>query len=491
MIKVGFDFDNTIINYDNLFHEISLKKGLIPKRVGKSKESIKNFLTKNYPINIWQKIQSEVYSQLIYLAKPNNEIIKLIKYLTKNNIEVFIVSHKTKFPYFGNKINLHKLSLKWIDKNILSKKIKIQKKNIFFETTEKKKINKIKKLKLTHFIDDLDKILKLLDNSIKKIKYTNHFSFQITKDKYFHIKNLNLKRGRNNKVNYSKIDNEEFLIKNYKEDYITKYTRDETEYKFVNFLQKKKIKNISKIVKYNPNEKKILFEFIEGKKIKKVSKSNLNSCIRFIKRINNKTTIKNFRFQFASDACKTFYDHLICFENRYKNIIKLNRKKTNKKVLKLLNQINSEYKFILKNNNIKKGLYKKILIKNLILSPSDFGFHNSLFRNNKLFFFDFEYAGWDDPIKLMCDFILNPDYKISSKNEIFFIEKFKKNFPNINFNTYYIFKKIHFLKWICVIMGYIYRDNQMNYDYIYKANWYYNKFKNRHLNTNIRYNIKK
>ena len=40
-------------------------------------------------------------------------------------------------------------------------------------------------------------------------------------------------------------------------------------------------------------------------------------------------------------------------------------------------------------------------------------------------------------------------------------------------------------------MGYIYRDNQMNYDYIYKANWYYNKFKNRHLNTNIRYNIKK
>ena len=190
MIKVGFDFDNTIINYDNLFYEISLKKGLLPKRLGKSKESVKNFLIKNYPIKIWQKIQSEVYSQLIYLAKPNNEIIKLIKYLIKNNIEVFIVSHKTKFPYFGNKINLHKLSLKWIDKNILKKKIKIQRKNIFFETTEKKKINKIKKLKLTHFVDDLDKILKLLDNSIKKIKYSNYFFFQTLKKNIFIKKTL-------------------------------------------------------------------------------------------------------------------------------------------------------------------------------------------------------------------------------------------------------------------------------------------------------------
>ena len=112
--------------------------------------------------------------------------------------------------------------------------------------------------------------------------------------------------------------------------------------------------------------------------------------------------------------------------------------------MKLLNQINSEYQFILKNNIIKES-YKKILIKNLILSPSDFGFHNSLFRNNKLFFFDFEYAGWDDPIKLMCDFILNPDYKISSKNEIFFIEKFKKIFQ-ISISTRIIFlKKFIFL----------------------------------------------
>ena len=39
-------------------------------------------------------------------------------------------------------------------------------------------------------------------------------------------------------------------------------------------------------------------------------------------------------------------------------------------------------------------------------------------------------------------------------------------------------------------MTYIYRDGYINYDYLFKANWYYNKFKQRHLNTDIKYNTK-
>ena len=71
MIKVGFDFDNTIINYDNLFHEISLKKGLIPKRVGKSKESIKNFLTK---IILFSLLTSFIFNKNIIIIDIEIEI---------------------------------------------------------------------------------------------------------------------------------------------------------------------------------------------------------------------------------------------------------------------------------------------------------------------------------------------------------------------------------------------------------------------------------
>lgn len=43
------------------------------------------------------------------------------------------------------------------------------------------------------------------------------------------------------------------------------------------------------------------------------------------------------------------------------------------------------------------------------LVPSDFGFHNSLRRNDgSLAFLDFEYFGWDDPVKLTADILLHP-----------------------------------------------------------------------------------
>jgi Phosphotransferase enzyme family len=43
------------------------------------------------------------------------------------------------------------------------------------------------------------------------------------------------------------------------------------------------------------------------------------------------------------------------------------------------------------------------------ISPSDFGFHNCLVRDGgSLVFLDFEYAGWDDPAKTVCDFFCQP-----------------------------------------------------------------------------------
>jgi hypothetical protein len=43
------------------------------------------------------------------------------------------------------------------------------------------------------------------------------------------------------------------------------------------------------------------------------------------------------------------------------------------------------------------------------LVPSDFGFHNSLRRKDgSLAFVDFEYFGWDDPVKLTADILLHP-----------------------------------------------------------------------------------
>lgn len=47
------------------------------------------------------------------------------------------------------------------------------------------------------------------------------------------------------------------------------------------------------------------------------------------------------------------------------------------------------------------------------LSPSDFGFHNALRTGGRsLVFLDFEYFGWDDPVKLVADFLLHPGMRL-------------------------------------------------------------------------------
>jgi hypothetical protein len=47
------------------------------------------------------------------------------------------------------------------------------------------------------------------------------------------------------------------------------------------------------------------------------------------------------------------------------------------------------------------------------LSPSDFGFHNALEdEDGRITFLDFEYAGRDDPAKLVCDYFCQPEVPV-------------------------------------------------------------------------------
>ncbi|MBI3723314.1 aminoglycoside phosphotransferase family protein, partial [bacterium] len=57
------------------------------------------------------------------------------------------------------------------------------------------------------------------------------------------------------------------------------------------------------------------------------------------------------------------------------------------------------------------------------LSPSDFGFHNALRRGSgALAFVDFEYFGWDDPVKASSDFLWHAGMKLSPAERTAFLE---------------------------------------------------------------------
>jgi hypothetical protein len=57
------------------------------------------------------------------------------------------------------------------------------------------------------------------------------------------------------------------------------------------------------------------------------------------------------------------------------------------------------------------------------LSPSDFGFHNAIRRpDGSLAFIDFEYFGWDDPVKLMSDFIFHQGMSLTDQQKSYWLD---------------------------------------------------------------------
>ena len=170
---IGFDFDNTIINYTKSFIYLSRKKKLVPEKNNKNKISIRNYLRKNNIEDEWTILQGEVYGKNIMRAEIYVGVLEALLYLSKKNIKIKIISHKTKYPYIGEKINLRCSAMNWIKKNLIfNSNIKINQKDVFFEDTIENKIIKIKEEKCDIYIDDLPEILNLLPSKIKKILFS-------------------------------------------------------------------------------------------------------------------------------------------------------------------------------------------------------------------------------------------------------------------------------------------------------------------------------
>ena len=171
-MKIGIDLDNTIVIYDDLIRaQADLYN--VPQNL-KSKKDIADYLRTNNLEYKWTEIQGLIYGPLMNKAKiaPNiyNIIIKLINY----NVEIVIISHRTKYSQHDGSYDLHESASSWLNENIFFKLKGVQIKVLFGETIEDK-INIIREQKVDYFIDDLKKILihKNFPSLTKKILFTN------------------------------------------------------------------------------------------------------------------------------------------------------------------------------------------------------------------------------------------------------------------------------------------------------------------------------
>ena len=173
-MKIGVDFDNTIVSYDKVFHKVALEQSLIKSNLNISKIAVRDYLREQGQNNIWTELQGYVYGERMLDADIFSGFINFLTFARKNSIEVSIISHKTIYPYLGNRYNLHDSAREFISKLLTNQnKNLVNKKNIFFELTQEKKAIRITQQSCDYFIDDLPEIFALHDfpKKTKKILF--------------------------------------------------------------------------------------------------------------------------------------------------------------------------------------------------------------------------------------------------------------------------------------------------------------------------------
>ena len=155
-MRIGLDFDNTIVRYDSLFHRVASESGLIPPEIPVDKVAVRDHLRRVGREDDWTEMQGTVYGGRMEEAEMFPGVLDFLRWAREANHDVFIVSHKTRHPFRGELHDLHAAARtwaeRWLDGTIPSGRI-------FFELTKEEKLGRIGACACDLFLDDLPEIL--------------------------------------------------------------------------------------------------------------------------------------------------------------------------------------------------------------------------------------------------------------------------------------------------------------------------------------------
>jgi hypothetical protein len=159
-LVIGIDFDNTIIDYGNLFFETGVSLGVLPDHVGRGKKAIREYLIGIGREDDWTRIQGLVYGDYIRNASVMDGFSRFTRLCSENGWRVFIISHKTRDSIKGVRFNLHTAALNWLEEQrIYGEDIQGVVEGVFFEATRDGKIHRITQFGCDIMIDDLPDVL--------------------------------------------------------------------------------------------------------------------------------------------------------------------------------------------------------------------------------------------------------------------------------------------------------------------------------------------
>jgi len=157
-LKIGIDFDNTIVGYDEVMRRIALERGLIDGGE-RSKRAVRDRIRQLPGGEIeWQKLQALAYGPRMGEAVLLEGADEFIRRCRGAGMDVFIVSHKTVFANCDEtRTDLRAAAMAWMTARRFFEPdgLGLRCGDVYFESTRAAKIARVEQIGCSHFIDDL------------------------------------------------------------------------------------------------------------------------------------------------------------------------------------------------------------------------------------------------------------------------------------------------------------------------------------------------
>lgn len=241
--------------------------------------------------------------------------------------------------------------------------------------------------------------------------------------------------------------------------------RFNAEFAFGSYAQKAAPGFTPRIIASDAVNRIIIYEFINGKALRKneIGEIEIRQAAAFFCELNEKTSLQSADTLLpASEACFSITDHLTLIDNRIRQLGLIKpESEEDEQALVLIEKIKTIWNGIVTEIHSSCHTHGFDLKEELpaqcrVVSTSDFGFHNALAgEKGKLIFLDFEYAGWDDPAKMLGDFFGQIQIPVPETFFDFFVELTFSHLPSADYLTkrarilYPAFR----MKWACIAMN--------------------------------------
>ena len=272
------------------------------------------------------------------------------------------------------------------------------------------------------------------------------------------VKSIEKLKGRGNSAIYKLhlFNKNKLALKIYPE--ISYHDRLKSEFKSTEIFKELNIKNVQRPVAFNTLLDVASYDWIDGDSFSTYGVKELEASLSFLRTLHENSHAKQFtNFPMAADSCLKGLDIEKQIQRRLSQLDLLSVEGS-----ELEQFLTNEFKPIAQEIiswskfswPIHPSYIESIQKDKLILSPSDFGFHNSLrSQNENLIFHDFEYFGWDDPAKLISDFSHHAAMNLSKEIEEFWFQESAKIYGHELIDRLRAVWPLHGLNWCLIILN--------------------------------------